>query len=178
MKTCKINNCRKRVIAKGLCPMHYARFKKYNNQPLNAPQKVFHNKGYLIDKDGYKQIKINKKYKREHRVIMEKHLGRPLKKTELIHHKNKIKTDNRIKNLEIMTFSKHKKHHTSNKLALKEKALELYQKGIPMTRIPKLLDISYSTIYCFTKMRDVRVRGRHGKHNPNAKYWMDKLEGK
>ena len=47
-----------------------------------------------------------------HRLVIEQHLGRKLRRYEVVHHINHNRQDNRIKNLQLMTWREHAKHHS------------------------------------------------------------------
>lgn len=72
-------------------------------------------RGYYMH-NGYKSITIGTNSGRpQHVVIMEEYLGRRLTKSEVVHHINGCKDDNRLENLRLMTNSEHSRLHATER---------------------------------------------------------------
>ena len=70
-------------------------------------------KGGTFIHEGYRNIWVNGKYRKEHDLVMENRIGRGLTKYEVVHHINGNKLDNRIENLKLMTKSTHVAYHNT-----------------------------------------------------------------
>jgi hypothetical protein len=90
---------------------------KKSNLSSNAQWKG----GKIIDEKGYIRIRFSpNKWQYEHRIVMEKHLGRKLRKSEQIHHIDSNKINNVISNLILFP---NPRAHTNFHLFLKNKSL-------------------------------------------------------
>lgn len=74
------------------------------NNPNWKGGKTLHTKRYVYLYKPNHPNADKRGYVLEHYFVMSKHLGRPIKSDERIHHKNGIKSDNTIRNLELWVY--------------------------------------------------------------------------
>lgn len=120
-KKCSTSFRHKDKVLLSICPLCKKQFKKWKdgkNDVKYCSAKCFDEMRHknlpkynypIKEKKNYKQKKINGKQIFYHRWVMENHLGRKLLRTEVIHHINGDRHDNRIENLQLMTQSEHMK---------------------------------------------------------------------
>lgn len=87
-------------------------------RPNQDSEKHWNWKGGLTMQKGYRLLMRKDHpsadrdgYVLEHRLIMEKKIGRYLKKDEVVHHINENRLDNRLENLKIMKQGQHSSQH-------------------------------------------------------------------
>ena len=119
-------------------------------------QKVKPDKSLYKMQGFYRVVLQNGTYKMEHRILVEERLGRKLSKSEVIHHLNGIKSDNRDENLVVTSRKVHSNIHVSQYRdyisALQSRIWELESKldvrSSPIQNLTKKLDNCLSLVVC------------------------------
>ena len=119
---CSVEDCQNGKSARGMCTTHYTRWKKGEivERPIK-PYGVGH-----TGQSGYRIISVDGRPIKEHRHVMEQHLGRSLTGDENVHHINGVKDDNRLENLELWNTSQPKGQRVADKVAWAREILDFY----------------------------------------------------
>lgn len=118
-RRCSLPDCERIHYSRDLCRMHWERWSKFGDPNFVMYEQTGE---FRLDGNGYlsriRQVDGQRRKEMQHRLIMEELLGRPLLPYEEVHHRNRIRSDNRIDgpldenfrsgNLELWTIGKGK----------------------------------------------------------------------
>src|SRR5690606_38479916 len=129
-KPCTFEGCEEPQRVKKLCNAHYAQMNRgVPLTPYTPRGRGIWSRGSLSN--GYRILHRTlpdgtRESKPEHRLVMEEHLGRPLEEDETVHHKNGIRDDNRLENLELWSSMHPYGQRVEDKVAWAAQILERY----------------------------------------------------
>ena len=120
---CRAHGCQRRAKTRGYCTSHYRR--KQRGETINGAigRRVGERR---VDEFGYARLYTPYGWRFEHRVVMERTLGRRLRPGENVHHRNGRRDDNRPENLELWLTGQPAGQRVEDRIADARRVLELY----------------------------------------------------
>lgn len=104
-RSCTIDGCQLRHLARGLCSKHYWRWQKYGD--ANAGVTMRADGTGCVTKSGHIRVTVGGRTRMEHDLIAERALGKPLPQGACVHHANRDPSDNRNENLVVCPNQKY-----------------------------------------------------------------------
>lgn len=135
-KECSVERCRRPYYSNEFCAAHYQRDRNGLEMSSDIQIHAYEERltlemvqvsGFGADNgEGYKYITRNGKNVKVHRLVMELSLGRKLYPHERVHHKNGVRDDNKLSNLELWSTSQPAGQRVVDKVAWAKEILEMY----------------------------------------------------
>lgn len=122
---CIADGCNRDARALGMCLMHWKRMRTGKGLGPAGRKNALPGEGK--NRNGYKVVNVKGRTFLQHRLVMAAHLGRALLPEETVHHRNGIRDDNRIENLELWTGKQPKGQRVVDKLTWAREIIALYE---------------------------------------------------
>lgn len=125
-RTCSVEGCERPHDCHDLCNTHYKYSVGTGKRRTGERKPTLNSYGYrLIWKPGHPNARKDG-YITEHTFVMSESLGRPMLPGENVHHRNGVKTDNRLTNLELWTTHQCRGARVSDLVAWAKEILDTY----------------------------------------------------